>query len=114
MYILDEVTLNVCTGDAVKAWRLIGRMLVVIKIAVPIILVIMGSIDLMKAVMAGREDDIKKNQVMFVKRAIAGVIVFFIPTIVSLILTTLLGQEKDSCVNCVLDTSTCNVTESNN
>ena len=47
MYILDEVTLNVCTGDAVKAWRLIGRMLVVIKIAVPIILVIMGSIDLM-------------------------------------------------------------------
>ena len=51
---------------------------------VTILLIIMGSLDLMKAVMAGKEDEIKKAQGTFVKRAIAAVIVFFIPLIVSI------------------------------
>ena len=49
----------------------------VIQIAVPVVLVIMGSLDLFKGISAQKEDEIKKGQQMFVKRLIAAVLVFF-------------------------------------
>ena len=64
----------------------VKSVLTIIQIAVPILLIIMGSMDLMQAVMAGKEDEIKNAQGTFVKRAIAAVIVFFIPLIVSLVM----------------------------
>lgn len=53
-----------------------------IKIGVPIILVIFGMIDLGKAVMSSKEDDIKKAQSTFIKRLMAAALVFFVITIV--------------------------------
>lgn len=73
-------------GDFVTILGVVRTALTIIQIAVPILLIIMGSLDLMKAVMAGKEDEIKKSQNTFVKRAIAAVIVFFIPLIVSLVM----------------------------
>lgn len=73
-------------NDMVTIMSVVKTVFTVIQIAVPILLIIMGSLDLMKAVMAGKEDEIKKSQGTFVKRAIAAVIVFFIPLIVSLVI----------------------------
>jgi len=39
----------------------------VIQVAVPVILVIMGSLDLMKGITAQKEDEMKKGQQMFIK-----------------------------------------------
>ena len=50
----------------------------IIQIAVPIILVIMGMIDLFKSLSAQKEDDMKKGQKLFVKRLISAVIIFFV------------------------------------
>jgi len=78
----------ICSGndDFISIMNVVKSVLTIIQIAVPILLIIMGSLDLMKAVMAGKEDEIKKAQGTFVKRAIAAVIVFFIPLIVSLVI----------------------------
>lgn len=57
----------------------------IIKIAVPLILIIMGMLDLGKAVMASKEDEIKKAQTLFIKRIVAAVIVFFIVAVVQLV-----------------------------
>lgn len=73
-------------SDLVTILSVVRSILTIIQIAVPILLIIMGSIDLMKAVMAGKEDEIKKAQTTFMKRAIAAVIVFFIPLIVSIVI----------------------------
>ena len=73
-------------SDLVTILGVVRTVLTIIQIAVPILLIIMGSLDLMKAVMAGKEDEIKKAQGTFVKRAIAAVIVFFIPLVVSLVM----------------------------
>jgi len=73
-------------SELVQILGIVRTALTIIQIAVPILLIIMGSLDLMKAVMAGKEDEIKKGQNTFVKRAIAAVIVFFIPLIVGLIM----------------------------
>jgi mannose/fructose/N-acetylgalactosamine-specific phosphotransferase system component IIC len=56
-----------------------------IQIGIPILLIIFGMLDLGKAVVAGKEDEIKKNQQLLVKRAISAVAVFFVVTLVTLV-----------------------------
>lgn len=77
----------------------IHNIIVVIKIAVPIILVIFGMLDLTKGVVAGKEDEIKKGQQVFIKRLIAAVLVFFVITIVQLVMG-LISSEDNSFWNC--------------
>ena len=74
-----------------------GFVLKVIQYAVPIILIIIGSIDLMKAVMAGKEDDVKKNQKVLIKRAIAAVLVFLVPLMVSILLGLIGSDDWKEC-----------------
>ena len=57
----------------------------VIKMVVPFMLIVMGMLDLGKAVIASKEDEIKKAQSLFIKRIIAAVLVFFIVAIVQLV-----------------------------
>ena len=63
--------------------RLVVR---VLQIVIPIALIIWGTIDLGKAVIAGKEDDIKKGRQAFTKRVVAAVIVFLVPFIVNLVM----------------------------
>lgn len=86
--------------------------ILVIQIAVPILLVIFGMIDLMKAVIAGKEDEIKKNQMTFVKRLIAAAIVFFVFVIVKMLISFVADDSKNliNCANCFINgpgTSSC-------
>jgi len=69
----------------------------VVQYVVPIVLIIFGSIDLVKAVIAGKEDDIKKNQQTLFKRIIAAVIVFCIPLIVSVVMGLIGSSEWKEC-----------------
>lgn len=56
-----------------------------IQIGIPIILIVLGTVDLGKAVIASKEDEIKNAQKMLIKRAIYAVAVFFVVTIVTLV-----------------------------
>ena len=65
-----------------------------IQIIVPILLVVFGLIDLAKAVMAQKEDEIKKGQQTLIKRAIVGLIINFVS-----------GDDDtiSSCFNCFVN-----------
>ena len=65
---------------------LINSVLKYIRIIVPILIILLGSLDFAKAVVAGKEDEMRKAQKTFVKRVIAGIIVFFVPVIVNLVM----------------------------
>lgn len=83
--------------------ELTSLIITLIKVGVPIILVILGMIDLFKAMMAQKEDEIKKAQGLFVKRLIAGVLVFLVFVIVELIFNLLgdaVGDNKENIWNC--------------
>lgn len=58
----------------------------IIQWGIPILLIIMGSIDLGKAVMASDDKEIKGATTKLIKRAIAAVAVFFIPMLVDLLM----------------------------
>lgn len=67
----------------------------ILQIAVPILLVIMGSIDLVKGIAANKEDEMKKGQQIFIKRLIAGVLVFLVFIVVKLLIS-LVGNDTES------------------
>ena len=68
----------------------------VIQIAVPVVLVIMGSIDLMKGITAGKEDEMKKGQQLFIKRLISGVLVFLVFIAVKLFISVVASDSESS------------------
>lgn len=61
----------------------------IIQIGIPIILIVMGSIDLGKSVLSSDEKAIKASQSTLIKRCIAAVLVFFVTTIVTLLMDLL-------------------------
>lgn len=76
----------------------------VMQVAVPVILVLMGTVDLVKAVASQKEDEIKKAQGIFIKRLIMGALVFFVVVIVKL-LVSVIGNTDGiwGCVECFVD-----------
>ena len=84
---------------------LVSTIILLIKIAVPILLIIFGMLDLGKAVVASKEDEIKKGQQMFIKRAIAAVIVFFVIQIVQIVVRFVSGNDESisNCFNCFIN-----------
>lgn len=58
----------------------------IIKILIPILLIVFGMVDFGKAVLAQDEQKMKAAQSTFIKRLLIGVIIFFVPTIINLLL----------------------------
>lgn len=77
----------------------------IIQIAVPVILVLLGSIDLLKGIIAQKEEDIKKGQKMFIKRLIAGAIIFFVFMLIKLFVSLVADNDNDN--NTIIDCLEC-------
>jgi len=75
-----------CPCLIMPALGLIKQLINIVKIAVPIILIIMGIVDLAKAMMSPDDGAMKKSQGSFIKKIIAAVLVFLVPTIINLVL----------------------------
>lgn len=69
--------------DTAGIWGLLGYVVVILKIVIPLILIVLGMVDLGKAVVESDDKAISKAVNMLLHRFIAAVVVFFVPTIVS-------------------------------
>lgn len=87
--------------------KIIHTIYIVLQILVPILLVIFGSLDFFKAVIASKEDEIKKGQQTFIKRLISGIIVFFVFAIVRLVISFAGDEDSKSnimkCASCIIN-----------
>ena len=82
--------LNVCeNSNVLSAILLIKDIIDLISIIVPIILIIMMSIDIFKMVVGSDINDFSNKIKKIIIRATAAVLVFFIPTLVNLLLSML-------------------------
>ena len=96
----------------VASFKLIGIFVNIVKIIVPIILIIMGSLDMSKAVIDKNNDAIQKALIVFLKRAIAAVLVFLAPNIILGLFHMIDGMDNfdsaySTCVDCILGSSSC-------
>ena len=76
-------------------FRLLRSVVDLIKIFVPILLILFGTLDLAKAVIAGKEDEMKKFQGALIKRFIYGAAVFLIATFVMFITDFVADASND-------------------
>lgn len=75
--------------------RILVKVVDLLKFGIPILLIIFGMMDLGKAVMAGKEDEMKKAQGTLIKRFIYAVAVFLVVTLVQLVMNLVAGAETD-------------------
>ena len=99
--------MNFCASTA-NIWQILGYVVNIIKIVIPLILIVLGMIDLGKAVISSDDKAINKAVTSLIKRFIAAVIMFFIPTIVSALFNALsvgdlTSDDANKCVQCVTD-----------
>jgi len=83
----------------------VSTIVTIIKIGVPILLIVLGMIDLGKAIMAQKEDEIKKGQALFVKRLIGAILVFLVVFIVQIVVRFIAKSDNaniSSCINCFI------------
>ena len=89
---------DVCGGlGAVVA--VIRGLFNVFKIIVPILLLIMGAVDLAKAVIASDDKEIKAATTKLTKRSIAAAAVFFAVTIVEVVTSLINNKQWQECWN---------------
>ena len=70
--------------NAQPIFKTIGMFLLVFKIVIPVLLIIFGMIDLGKAVISSDDKAVSKAAKSLLNRVIAGICIFFIPTIVTI------------------------------
>lgn len=75
---------------------IVKTVLYVLQIGIPIVLVLMGTIDLGKAVLSSDDKAIKESTSRLVKRVIAAVAVFFVFTIVKLVMNIISSNKVDT------------------
>ncbi len=65
--------------------QLVGWALTVFKVVIPLIIIALGLIDLGKAAVSSKPEEIKKSATSLAWRVAGGIIIFFIPTIVMVV-----------------------------
>jgi len=115
MLLANESITTFCSKTA-GLLQYVGYALTIFKIAIPLIIIIFGMMDFGKAVVSEKDEDVKKQAVKLLRRAIAGVIIFFIPTLVIWIFETINDYSNNegnftNCKNCLLHPSECVVSE---
>ena len=91
-----------------KLINIISLIVTLVQVVVPILLIIFGMLDLGKAVMAQKEDEIKKGQQTFIKRVVAAIIVFFVVVVVKLVVGLVASDGKNisNCIDCFVNANT--------
>lgn len=98
---------NALTGIPEIFPTLVNLIVTIVKVGVPVLLVLLGMIDMGKAVVAQKEDEIKKAQGMFFKRLIAAALVFLVFFITQMVIK-IVADQADSpkiadCMDCFLN-----------
>ena len=110
----SEVLKDFCNVDKnpelMRTFKGAGYILYALKIIIPILLIILGSIDIFQAVISQDEKQLSKSIMKLVQRVIAGVIIFFIPTIINYVfdmVDTNATSRYQGCYECLLDYHNC-------
>ena len=87
-------------STVVQILLLVKTLFKIICFLTPFIIIIVTSITLFKAIASGKTEDLKDNWVVFVKRIIAGLIIFFIPAIISFCINNFSNSKELNFITC--------------
>ena len=84
-----------CDSELKGIVGLLKAVIMLIQLGIPFILILFGTIDLGKAVMAGKEDEMKAAQKLLIKRVIYAIAVFLVATLVTYVFG-IIGKGSES------------------
>lgn len=88
-------TVELCSDyHFLEGIRVLKYIITVLKILIPLVLIILGSIDLSKAVIDPANSDIKKQSVVFTKRVASAAIIFLLPTIITITFSLIIDYSS--------------------
>ena len=90
----------------------VGWILTVFKVAVPLLIIGYGIFDFGQAVVGSKDEDIKKSTKRLMYRALAGIVIFFIPSLVLWLFGLVNGYGEAAapfkeCETCILSPWNC-------
>jgi len=97
---VNILSLDFCdSNSAYKIFSLLGNIFNILKVAIPIIIILYGTIDLLKSLI--KPDD-KSNINLFIKRLIYGALFYFITMIVIFIFSSINVDLNNKCLEIFL------------
>ncbi len=88
--LINKMYINILDADCSilgdELQEILNEIFLIIRVCVPIICVVLIAIDIFGAVTSGDDKNMKDAQNKAIKRLIIGLVIFFIPSIVNLIL----------------------------
>lgn len=98
----NSIKTDFCSDDSsvrfiFQTARLIIR---VLQFTVPFALIIWGSLDFFKAVIAGDDKEMKMKRKPFVHRVISAIIILLLPSLVNLIMKNIARNQNNSFAKC--------------
>ena len=120
--ILPDLVLAATTSEirfceyagVLRTFKILGIIINIVKIVVPLLIIGTAIVSVFKTVTSGKDDDLKASFIIIVKKLIAGLIIFLLPSTVDFAFDTLIGNDTSkftSCTNCLLDTGNCTIPE---
>ena len=103
-----------CNQGTVDAFIFIGKIVSIAKILIPLVIIIMGMVDFGRAVLSNDEKAVNKCVSALIRRLVAGIVIFFVPSIVYATINIIQKDDmnnyksKLACGKCVLRVSECN------
>lgn len=108
---MEKVSCGNISGIPSKVPQLVSEIITMIQVIVPVLLIILGSIDLVKGISSQKSDEIKKGQQILVKRMITAAIIFFIVIcvkfLVSVVANSTTSANAIECIECFINNN-CN------
>ncbi len=127
----DEENCNIdltkfCTNPYVsRTLKFIGILISIVKVLVPALIIGLGIVDIVKIIISGDSQGVKKQATSIIRRVIIGAIIFLVPTILKTIYNVVdsIANETEinenvsselnvpknfkNCVNCILEPEEC-------
>lgn len=104
--------MDFCNANSIKLFELIGIFLLILKLAIPLVIIALGIFDYYKAIVGNKDDEIKKSTKTLIRRLIAGIIIFFLPSFVKFVFN-IVNVGSNQCISCTLNLKDCNYNGSN-
>ena len=90
---------NMCI-QTIKTWQIIGVIIYIIKILVPLIVMIIGTINIAKLIVSSNPDDVKPSVIQFLKQLLAAILIFFVPSIIDSLIKLLVDNDTSNFNEC--------------
>ena len=96
-----NIIISICSKSSIlEVFLIVKTIFKLLCLLAPFLITIVSSVGLFKIIISGKEEDLKEYGKVFVRRIIAGLVIFFIPAIITYTINNILGAKDVDFIAC--------------